>query len=337
MARHIRVSALLLTITSTVFWTGPVLATFHLWKIDQIYSNTSGNVQFVELADSANGETLVGGQTLTSNGHTFTFPSDLPAGTSTAGHHMLLATSGYSVLAGVAVADFILPDHFLNPSGDTLRYAGGLDSVTFNSSQLPTDNVHSLNRSSPGQPLLSGVNSPTDLAGQGSQIPPWENQDNPLDVDGSGKVAAKDVGNLINDLLANGSHQLTAPSAGNSPPPFLDVNGDNHVAPNDVNTVITFLLDHPVLAASFLGVSSQMAMSMLTVSPPTTSMLMPLAPVMSMSMASATIPSVPEPTSEGLALAGAGLLGFIGMHNQRRSRAFGWVAANWRRRSIRSW
>ena len=131
MAQRIRVITLLVTITSTVCWSCPAWATFHLWKIDQIYSNASGNVQFVELADTENGEVVIGGKTLTSNGHIFTFLSNLPNGTPTAGQHMLLATSGYSALAGVTKADFTLPDHFLNPSGDTLTYAGGLDSATF--------------------------------------------------------------------------------------------------------------------------------------------------------------------------------------------------------------
>ncbi len=311
--RHACVVTPLLTVAFCVLSAGPVRATFQSWKIDQIYSNAGGSVQFVELADAAGGEVNVGGQTLTSNGQTFTFPSDLPDGTPTAGQHMLLATAGYFSLAGVAQADFLLPDHFFNVVGDTLTYAGGLDSVTFSNFQLPIDNVHSLNHSSPDAPLLSGVNSPTNLVGQGGQIPPWENQNNPLDVDGSGKVAAKDVGNLINDLLDHGPHQLTAPTSGNSPPPFLDVNGDNFVKPNDVNTVITFLLDHPVPAAIEMGETSAQAASMATVSTQT----------LSMAIVSTTILSVPEPTAATLALGGAGLLGFIWMVNQRRRGALG--------------
>jgi dockerin type I repeat protein len=292
--RHMRVGTLLLAVALFVLSTGPVWATFQLWKIDQIYSNTTANVQFVELADTADGELNVMGQTLTSNGQTFTFPSDLPDGTATAGSHMLLATPGYFALAGVAKADFMLPDHFFNAVGDMLTYAGGLDSVTFDNFQVPVDNLHSLNRSSPGAPLLSGVNSPTDVHGDTGQIPSWENQDNPLDVDGNGKVQAHDVALLINDLLANGIHPLADRTSGNTLPPFLDVDGDNSVKPADVNTVITFLLDNPPSAV----------VPMAALSPP------------AMSMVSATIQSVPEPASDILALCGAGLLGFIGVRQR---------------------
>ncbi|HEV3137736.1 MAG TPA: dockerin type I domain-containing protein, partial [Pirellulales bacterium] len=277
-------------------------ANFHFWKIDQIYSNASGTVQFVELGDTSNGETVVGGKTLTSSsGQTFTFPSDLPAGTATAGHHMLLATPGYNALNGATKADFTLPAHFLNTSGDTLNYASGFDSVSFGDSQLPmlpVDNLHSLNRSAPSQSLLSGVNFATDLAGNSGQIPPWENQDNPLDVDGNGKVQAHDALLIINELLDHGTHSLAAPTSGNAPPPFLDVVGNNTVAPIDANRVITFLLDNPTA-----NVVPTTAFSAPTVS-------------MSMPMASATMQIVPEPTSEALAMMGAALLGILGLRRR---------------------
>jgi hypothetical protein len=291
MARRIRVVALLAAILSCVVLTQPIWAQSSNWKIDEIYSNSTANVQFVELSDTVDGELFVTGQTLTSNSQTFTFPSDLPNGTSTAAGHMLLATPGYFALAGVAAADFVLPDHFFNAVGDTLTYGGGLDSVTFGSFQFPLDNVHSLNRSAIDGSLVSGINSPTNSAGQGGQIPPWENQDIPLDVDGNGKVQAQDVHLIIDDLLDNGSHTLAAPTSGHGPPPFLDVNGDNTVTPRDANTVITFLLDNPTSAVAAMGALSE--------------------PSVSMSMASATILSVPEPGSDILALIGASVLGFL--------------------------
>jgi hypothetical protein len=42
-------------------------------------------------------------------------------------------------------------------------------------------------------------------------------------------------------LDANGSTLLPDPSAGNSPPPYFDVNEDGFVAPNDAIQVINFL------------------------------------------------------------------------------------------------
>jgi len=307
IARRIRVVILLATLLLCVFSARPIRAQSSNWKIDEIYSNSTANVQFVELTDTVEGEFFVGNQTLTSNDKTFTFPSDLPNVGSTIGAHILLASPGYFSLAGVAKADYMLPDSFFNAIGDTLTYGGGLDSVTFDSFQLPLDNVHSLNRTLPNVTLVSAINSPTNFAGQGGQIPPWENQDNPLDVDGNGKVEAHDALLIINDLLDHGIHSLAAPTGGVGPPPFLDVNGENTVTPRDANSVITFLLDNPTSAA-------QPSLAM-------------LAPTLSMSMTSAPIQNVPEPRSGVLALLGIGLLGFIWARRQTAAQdgLRGWI------------
>ncbi|HEV3138169.1 MAG TPA: dockerin type I domain-containing protein [Pirellulales bacterium] len=285
------------TLLSCGAWTQPTQAQSSNWKIDQIYSNSTANVQFVELTDTVDGEFFVGNQTLTSNNLTFTFPSDLPNVGSTVGAHMLLATPGYFSLAGVPKADFTLPDHFFNAVGDTLTYGGGLDSVTIGNFQYPLDNVNSLFRSPPDATLTLNINSPKNFAGLGGdRIPPWENQDNPLDVDGNGKVQAHDALLIINDLLDHGTHSLAAPAGGLGPPPFLDVNGTNSVTPSDANSVITFLLNNSPPAAQ-----------------PTEALS---APNLSMAMMSATHMNVPEPRSGVLALLGAGLLGFIWARQQ---------------------
>jgi hypothetical protein len=124
-------------------------AAFHLFRIDQIYSNADGSVQFVVLreAGGANGESFWQGVTLTSThagvSKTFTFPSNLPD-TNTAGRRVLVATQDFADL-GLVTPNFVMPKGFLATDGGTLSYAGGVDQVTYTA--LPTDGVNAIDRS----------------------------------------------------------------------------------------------------------------------------------------------------------------------------------------------
>src|SRR5438309_723598 len=71
---------------------------FHLWKIDQVYSDASGTVQFVELFTPFDGENvfLSGAMTFASNTNTYHFDHDPPF--NTGNHHLLLATPGFIAL-----------------------------------------------------------------------------------------------------------------------------------------------------------------------------------------------------------------------------------------------
>ena len=234
-------------------------ADFHLWKFAEIYSNASGTVQFIELSNLENGETLLGGQKLRSQGQTFTFPADLPAGTPTENRRLLLATPGYFNLRGVPTADYNLGvNSFFSIAGDTLNFAGGLDVLTFSGAQLPTDTRNSLLRLAVGNG--SGVNSPTNVAGAAGVFPQWENLDNRFDVNRSGTVTLIDARNVIDSLLLFGSRPLSAPVAGSSPPPFLDINGDNQVTIFDGRLVIDELLRlaGPRAPPPFIGQQSRL-------------------------------------------------------------------------------
>jgi serralysin len=146
------------------------LASFHLWKIDEVYSNASGTVQFIELLDGFSGENFVQNQTLKSMGHAFTFPTNLVGNTQN--HHMLLATPGYFALSSVPAADFNLGvNSFFSTSGDTLNYAS-VDGFAFTDAQLPKDGRHSLVRPTPGGSLGTDINSLTDFAGATGSIVP---------------------------------------------------------------------------------------------------------------------------------------------------------------------
>ena len=141
-------------------------ASFHLWKVDEIYSNATGSVQFIELSVTSSGEQFLTGHTISvtegSNpAHTLMFPSDLPG--DTANRHFLIATQGFARL-GIVTPDYVVPDGFLYVPEGTIDYAG-VDVVGYHA--LPTDGVHSIDRS--GNAI---VNSPTNFAGQTGTIGP---------------------------------------------------------------------------------------------------------------------------------------------------------------------
>jgi hypothetical protein len=138
-------------------------ASFHLWKFDEVFSNPSGTVQFIEMVDAFSGEEFVGGMQLKSNSNTFTVPANLPSA-STANHHMLFATAGFGSLPNGVTPDYIIPASFFNPSGDTLDWAGGFDHQTFGA--VPTDGVMSV--AIPGG--STQTNSPTNFAGSSGSV-----------------------------------------------------------------------------------------------------------------------------------------------------------------------
>jgi hypothetical protein len=140
---------------------------FHLWKIDEVYSNASGTVQFIELDASINGgQQFTANQTLKSNGHTFSFgpTGNLPSDTTN--KKFILATPGYFALTGVPAADFNLGvNNFFSTTADTINYASGINTLTFSAGQLPTNGLNSLNRaySAGATTFTVGSNSPTNF------------------------------------------------------------------------------------------------------------------------------------------------------------------------------
>ena len=158
--------ALILVLASS-----PARATFHEWRMDEVYSNASGSVQFIEFVEASvvtDDERFVGGQPLTDSAltHTYNFSGNLPSAPA-ANQHFLVATPGYAALGGVPTADYVLPaNNFFSIAGDTLTYAFGVDSLAFTSAQLPTNGSLSLNRTSYGSSTYSSLtNSPTNFAG----------------------------------------------------------------------------------------------------------------------------------------------------------------------------
>src|SRR5215471_3839744 len=144
-------------------------ANFHTWKIETLYSNADGTIQFVVLHESLNlpGEDQLAGKTLTSahaSGvtRTLTFPSNLPSNR-TIGKRLLIGTQGFAAL-GLITPDYVVPNGFLATDGGTLNYAG-VDQVTYGS--LPTDGGSAITRTGTSAPNVA-----INFSGATAVIPP---------------------------------------------------------------------------------------------------------------------------------------------------------------------
>lgn len=142
-------------------------ASFHFWRINELYSNADGTIQFIEFREiaGANGENFLADHTLVGSGGTFTFPTDLPS-FNTARKTFIVGTQGFANL-GIVAPDYIIPTGFLSVGGGTLQYGampsdpyggGPVDVVSYPA--LPTDGTSSIDRNGTLQ-----TNSPMNFAG----------------------------------------------------------------------------------------------------------------------------------------------------------------------------
>jgi len=123
-------------------------AAFHLFRIDQVYSNADGSVQYVVMKESSgtNGENIWAGNDISTTStagvrKTFRFPGNIPA--NTASRSVLIATAGFAAL-GVVTPDYTVPDRFIPTDGGSMQYASGIDQIALPA--LPTDGVTAINR-----------------------------------------------------------------------------------------------------------------------------------------------------------------------------------------------
>ena len=141
---------------------GPAAATFHLWRMDELFSNADGSVQFLEMTAETSSQQFLNGHPLIvtqgSTSRTFTVTSDLPG--DSGGRRMIFATQGFANL-GIVTPDVIVPNGFFFTGSGTILW--GEDSWTY--SGLPSDGVQSLNRDG-----STGVNSPLNFAGQSGSV-----------------------------------------------------------------------------------------------------------------------------------------------------------------------
>ena len=135
----------------------PAHAAFHNFRIEQVFSNADGSVQYVVMREvfGTNGEHFWTGHTLRSTNaggqnKSFSFQANLPS-SNTANRSVLIATPGFASLGlGVAV-DYTIPARFIPTEGGTLDYAEGTDRMTL--PPLPNDGVTAINRN--GAPVTA--------------------------------------------------------------------------------------------------------------------------------------------------------------------------------------
>ena len=159
--------ATIASVTITLAFASSASADFHTYRIEQIYSNADGTVQFIVMheSQSSDGENVWSGHALTTAGrstHSFTFPNNLPSN-ATSGTRVLIATEGFAALR-VVTPDYVVPDHFLSTPRGSVNFAD-VDHVGYSS--LPTDGVMALDRND--QPVM---NLATNFAGQSVSISP---------------------------------------------------------------------------------------------------------------------------------------------------------------------
>ena len=168
MKKTTMLRSLLLLISVAVTAT-PASAFFHLWRFTEFFSNHDGSVQFIELFCPLSGENFAQGATISSSatGKVFTFPSNL--GGNTANKRLLIATSGFSALAGAVQPDFTLPStpstNFFNPAMDTLTLSAGFPIDTKSFTALPTDGVTARHYNPQNGQTSLGANNPTNYLG----------------------------------------------------------------------------------------------------------------------------------------------------------------------------
>jgi MYXO-CTERM domain-containing protein len=142
-------------------------ANFHLWVIDEVFSNADGSTQFIELFTAASMQNFLTGHFIaTQQGamalQTFDFPNVLVG--ETTNQHFLLATPGFKAVAGID-PDYEIPAGFIQVGTATTINFANVNAISL--AGLPTDGVQSLD-------ALGGTadNSPTNFAGEIGHVAP---------------------------------------------------------------------------------------------------------------------------------------------------------------------
>jgi serralysin len=154
----------------------PARAAFHLWQVRELYSNSSGTVQFIELFTTSNSQTNfsvprtivstnVGG-TLT---NTFTLPIATLA--PTLNKSWLFGTAGVAANGG-PTPDHILPNNFLFTGGGSINLFNTA-AISGTYAALPTNGILSRNFTPAGINNTPSdlPNSPTNFSGTVGTVP----------------------------------------------------------------------------------------------------------------------------------------------------------------------
>ncbi|MES2659025.1 MAG: PEP-CTERM sorting domain-containing protein [Verrucomicrobiota bacterium] len=164
-------------IAASIALSGHARASFHLFDIQEVFSNSDGSVLFIELFSSTGGQQFLSGHSLTFQintaiQNTINF-TNLPGDTTS--KTFLVGTANLGTLYGVT-PDYVIPANFFTAGANNfLNFAEGTDRVNLTS--LPVNGSSSLNGliGNAGQTsAATSVNTqatPTNFAGQTAVIP----------------------------------------------------------------------------------------------------------------------------------------------------------------------
>ena len=144
-------------------------AVYDQWRINEVFSNADGTVQFIKMKTTVSGQQFLRGATISSaqGGVTKSFVFDTAPNDGSnysPPKTFLIGTVGFAALA-IVNPDYIVPNGFIFSSNMTINFAG-VDIVSFTS--IPTDGYHSVDRNG-----ITAANSPTNFAGfTGTVYPP---------------------------------------------------------------------------------------------------------------------------------------------------------------------
>jgi len=155
----------------------PARANFHLWQVEEVFSNADGSIQYVEFFTSSDSQNLLMDHVIRSvqtstQLDSFTLGSDL--GMTTLDHFFLVATPGFKAVSGID------PDYTFS-QGQTFIHLGATNRIDlvgaftaaflFDPSMLPTDGVHALRFMAAAAPAVVTA-EPTNFAGDQGQLVP---------------------------------------------------------------------------------------------------------------------------------------------------------------------
>ncbi len=178
------------------------LAGSHTWDVNEVFSDSTGTIQFIELREmnGTPGETGVNGHLLLSSIESFTIPGPALA-PPTSNKHLLFATPAAAALPGFPTPNYIFSDvapddevpFFRTTTAEFIEY-DPWDTLSWGAGALPLDGIHSLNGN--GVVVCS---SPTNYAGVTGSV----NLNCPMlgDVNDDGAVDGLDVHDFVQAKL----------------------------------------------------------------------------------------------------------------------------------------
>lgn len=162
-------SAFLITTAILLLVAAPASAASHLWRFNEFYSSPDGTIQFMEMQEINGSDVEVHLADRWFKTNTYNQDQSQLLGSNlelpTAYQRFLVGSESYAALPGVPQPDYIFPDGFLTPSGDTVVW-WFYQTIEIPPGVMPTDGVHSITVDDPDIPTYTvGVNSPRNLAG----------------------------------------------------------------------------------------------------------------------------------------------------------------------------